>query len=838
MVSRIASALLALCLTSAAQVLMQSSGTASPSPAESGSTDTPPPLTCPAGGPLGDFDLQVVSAGNQPLPFRTIIHLTEGDTVKYNPVTRGKEKREGEISLVLVPEKHVANSDALIVTDPKPANKPQEWKIDQTISIAAYVYGPDGLSKRKVKGFLERDDLLIAQLADYAAKTSQTEALIEALSNTESSSASINAALSGFASQYGVSAAIDKTAPPATQAQALFSSINPQLATYDPLTTTTSARIGQTASLTTAAASLFFGSPVGLAAGGTAMLLDLHALAFPGMQFRSSFAQPAPKGLSLCGQRTPGPPHTRLAYIWANRIPNANTPNLEIGKANFLPLKQKTAVPIASVVANDWKYLDRARNWTLEGASQKKSSIPVIALANQKSLELDLSKADLPAGDYRLVGYWDWQRFETKGSINLRPLSDFSNARLSATSQDRLLARSGKIPVTLENSDFEFTTKVEMKRLGDEFAAAETVPFLLPKGLRQGPQQSMDVQINTSEQDPGDLQLLISQQDGTPHPVAFKILPNPPQITNLPVLANQGEALQHYMLKGDRLALVTKLSSPGAELVLGEATSGGKERPLTVKLAANANPGQSFPVVAELRDRHEPVTFADGLRITGPVPLIASSKLSPPAGLPVSLKEGEWPAGETLSALLDVKNAEAGSTLRLGCLNGSVPETTLRIGGQTDRWSLQELSPDQLFLTSDTKDMPAGCVIQAKLDNGAGGTSTPFTLATIVRLPRIQQFVPVPDPGTDAKSERAYELTGRNLETIEKIGWDQLNGLPVTNLPAPVPGGGQLQTLRVDLPDTGAQSGTVYLWLRGETVGRSTTVSLTSKDGHVVAPAR
>jgi hypothetical protein len=43
------------------------------------------------------------------------------------------------------------------------------------------VYGPQGLSAKKVKAFFAKDDDLIAQLADYAEKTAQTEALAVSL---------------------------------------------------------------------------------------------------------------------------------------------------------------------------------------------------------------------------------------------------------------------------------------------------------------------------------------------------------------------------------------------------------------------------------------------------------------------------------------------------------------------------------------------------------------------------------------------------------------------------------------------------------------------------------
>lgn len=278
--------------------------------------EAPPFVTCPAGGPLGALDLRV-QAGGQNLPFRTINHLGEGDTLVYSPVLRGKEKRPGEIALVLVPEKRRADQPDVLVTDPKPADKPQSWKVTETISVAALAYGPAGLSRKKVAKFLSQDEVLVAQLADYADKTAQAEQLVATLSNSESSAASVNAALNGFASEYGFAVQIDRNAPVATQAATVFATMNPQLAAYNPLASSTADAAGQTASLATMAGTLFFGSPIGLAAGGTAMLLDLRAIAFPDTQFRASFARPlagTPSGVNLCGQQSPLPPHTRVGF--------------------------------------------------------------------------------------------------------------------------------------------------------------------------------------------------------------------------------------------------------------------------------------------------------------------------------------------------------------------------------------------------------------------------------------------------------------------------------------------------------------------------------------------
>jgi hypothetical protein len=804
-------------------LLLQSPATTADPP------DVPPPLTCPAGSPLGAVNLRVRALKSaEPLPFQTINHLSEGDKVLYSPILKhkekGMEKRAGEVSLVMVPAKKDAKGLALIVTEPKAADKEQEWEIPQTIELAAFVYGPGGLSKKRVEGFLSQDDQLVAQLADYAAKTSETEALLSALSNNSNSSAGMNAALSGFASQYGLAVQIDKTAPPAVQAQTLFSTMNPQLATYNPLASSSGAeRLGQTASLATAAATLFFGSPIGLAAGGTAMLLDLRYIAFPNTVFRSSFAQPLAKtGVNLCGQSGPLPPHSRVAYIWASRIPNTPTPEIKIQDSDYIPEGLKTAVPV-QVPDKEWKYLQRARQWALVNTKGETTTVNVIKLGNQKSLEIGLDKAHPPAGDYKLQGFWDWSKFEASGDIHVRPLSDFKDARLQPASQDKLLAHSGKIPVTLVSSDFEFTSKVEQKKVGDEFAVAEPVRFLLPMGAHKGPQKQMDVQIDTGDMEPGKYQLLIAQDDGKSHAVAFNILPNAPHIDNLPVLINQGVATQHYVLKGERLQLIARLESPLARLELAAASPSGTERSLTVQLKSDLPPGHAEAFSEFLTDRSEAVNLSDALQITGPLPVIASSKLSLPTGMAITLLPDEFPAGYTLTALLDVKNIKLKSLLHLGCKEETGASPVLHIGEQSNSSSLQQLSPDQLFLSFDTSAFPAGCTLQGSIDNGKDGQSQPVTLAHIIRIPQVSTFVPTVTQGTGG-----YQMTGLNLEMIAKVGWDPMTGVDVPGLPAPIPGQGQQQSLLVTLPDPPNPKATLFIWLRGEAAARASTISLTA----------
>jgi hypothetical protein len=795
-----------------------------PNPAAA-SPVAPPLAACPAGAPLGPIDLQVESGG-QRLPFRGINRLSEGDILHYAPILHPREKRRGEIALVLVPQKRAPGQPGIIVTDDEDADKAHEWKMTETVALAAVVYGPSGLSRRKVAKFLNQDELLVAQLADYADRTAEAQQLVATLSNRESSMASVNAALSGFASQYGFAIQIDRNSPTTAQAQTVFASMNPQLAAYNPLATNSAAQgIGQTASLATMAAALYFGSPVGLAAGGTAMLLDLRNIAFPDTQFRASFATPlrdAPAGLELCGQMGAVPPHTRIAYVWANRVPNLPPPTIHIGEPSFVASTQKMPIPV-DVPEPSWKYIDRVREWGLVDAANKPVAIGVVKLGNQKALELDLSKATLPPGDYRLTGLWDWTPARVEGVVHVRPLSDFRQARLDPASQDRLLAGAGAQTVRLTGSDFEFVTKVELQKQNDEFAVPEPVRFVLPKGPRHGPQDHMDVQIPAGSLTAGAYELRLTQSDGKPWPVGFKALPNPPEVTNLPILLNSGVAAQHFLLRGARLGLIARLEADGVVFTLDPPSSNQTERSLTAELKSTPKPGATLAVRAYVPDRSEPLTLADALEITGPLPVIASAKLSRSGGQPIAVRNDELPAGGTLNALMDVKNIDRTSVLQLGCADGVGSKASLHIGGRTGSWSLQQLSPDQLFLAFDSSSLPAGCRLQAVVDNGREGKSRPFTLARIVRLPQIDSFTAPPDDRLAGL--RRYTLTGENLEMIQKVGWTDSEPVEIAALPSPLPGPGLKQSLTLGLSDPPKPGATLFVWLRGDKDARAASIA-------------
>jgi hypothetical protein len=784
-----------------------------------------PPLVCPAGGPIGSVDLRVSSprlGAGAPLPLRTINRLEEGDTLIYKPLLRSSEKRPGEVTFVLVPANKAAAGENLRILDPKPARDSQEWKVPWKVAVVAYVYGPSGLNARKVRNFLARDDELVAQLADYAEKTVQTEALIAALASPTSSADAVQAALHGFSSQYGLNVQIDKTAPTNQQAMTLFRTLNPAIASYDPITPQASSQFAQTAGLATSVATLFFGSPVGLAAGGTAMVLELGQVAFPKAQFRSSFSQSIPNdGLGLCGRKDPAPPHTHIVYLWAARVPNSGPPQLSVEKSNSLPAALKSPIPVAASDP-DWKFVDRARGWALQAEDGKVTPIGVQKLGDSKLLELDLGH--IKPGKYNLVANWDWDRFQIKGHIDVEPLGDLASAHLVPSSQDLLVAKTGKVPATVEGADFEFVTKVEIEKINDKFASPASVPFVLPRGLRQGPQDKMDVQVNTIDLDPGDYKLLIAQLDGKERNVPVKILPAPPSIDNLPVVLNQGVSDVQFSLKGHRLDQLKRVEIARGKAML-EPASGGHERLLTLRMASNIAAGTGLALKAYVENRTEPLTFSDAVRIVGPRPTITEIRIAQPPDQEVQLGSEELAGDAYLSAILRVQHLQSNSFVKLNCQQQPEPAVTLRLGQSAGASRLQQLAPDQLFLSFDTSGWISGCILEATVANGQEGESDVSRLGRIVRVPRVERFEPAMEPAAASGDMKAV-LVGKNLETIDKLGWSATDSRPVATLPLPLATDASKQELTVEIPPPPEGQASLLVWLRGEPEPRLTRVHL------------
>ncbi len=767
-------------------------------------------LSCPAGMPLGAFELTVhrESPSGPGIPLNRINRLEEGDKVTYTPVLKPKEKRPGQVAVVLF-------ASEVSVLQPHDAEKPATWTVPFRSSLVLYVYGPNGLSTGKIRGFLEKDNELVAQLADYAEKTEHTETVLQALATYESTGAGegVQAALSGFAGQFGSASKIDRTAPLDQQTLSAFRTLNPALSAYDPISPAGPQRLAQTTGLATTVAAMFFGSTVGLAAGGTAMALNLKTLMFPDTDFRSAYTQQVDTkpGQTLCSARDTVQSRKRRAYLWAIRVPDVNAPSLKVGEENNVVAGQRTPLKL-QVAEVDRKRVSRFREWTLESSDGARKPVPVTPAADGLSLQLNLKEAKVDPGSYRLTALWDWAPVVASGDVRVNTLPSFANAHLTPASAIKLQERSGKQVVTLEGSDFQFVEKVTMIRAGDKYATPVDVPWSLPKGPRRGPQPSLEMQIDTGSLSTGAYTLAVAQQGGSVQNVNVHVVPPPPVITNLPLILNCGES--EITLTGTGLDRITGFKAEGVNFKLG---SGGQ-----VVASTTAKTGKADLLVS-VRDYPAPIVLAGAVMFAGARPTITAVEPSMPSGLPIALRPGELLAGVYTNLLLRVDATSPITSVTLRCSGGRGDAVTVRPGESEDRVRMQPAQDKTVFLSIDAGRWQSPCRLTATVQTRESGQSKAADLGTVVRMPTIESFKLTDETG----GEGLYVgvLTGRDLELIEKTGWDANNGQLVQGLPSAIVGEGNKQSLRVVLPwPSPAPHAPLYIWLRGESDGRATTV--------------
>lgn len=778
-----------------------------------------PLVNCPAGMPIGTVSLNLERRpGQGTLPLNRVNRLDEGDKIIYAPVTRAGEKRPGKVTVVMVARRPRADEKyGFEVLEPKPAEASGEWKVPFPSALAVFVYGPSGISVGKVRGFLARDEDLVGQLADYAEKTAQTEQLLQALAAYETAGASenLNAALQGFARNYGVYSRVDRNAPLEQQTLAVIRNLNPALSTYDPITPNGQARLSQTAGLATIVAGMFFGSTVGLAAGSTAMAMNMKTILFPNSDFRSLYAQPVDHGTALCGKREGAQGRTRLVYLWAMRAPSETPPKIAITGMNHVPERRRSLVQ-AQVEGGAWALVGRARNWRVVDSEGRTTPVSVVGIADRQRLEIDFGQVG--AGSYRLEADWDWDRFDVEGEIHVHQLPEFSGVKPTPASQNRLRQKSGKQVVTLTGSDFEFVEKVTLVRRNDRYGTPLAVPFTLPAGARSGVQESIEMEIDTTQLVAGEYVLQFYQGERDPREAPLRILPDPPKPERLPVRVNAGERERSVELVGERLELITGLRAEGLELELGPP--GGRGRQLRLRSREEWRQGAQYDVVMEVEGYGEPLVLKGAIVVVGPRPRIREARVSPPANLPVAVKAGELPAGVYSSVLLEVEHAGASAAAEVGCEDAGGGRVRAGLGQPRDGVKLEAVQPGSYYLSFDAGRWPNGCSLAVTIDNGEG-VSNPRVLGRVVRTPKIENFRLT----DEAVGEGRYAgiLEGRDLELIERVGWDAENGVEVGGLPTPLAGESYRQQLRVTVKwPSPKPHAPLWVWLRGETEGRAT----------------
>jgi hypothetical protein len=782
------------------------------------------PRACAGNQSVGTFKLSVQPAkGGPALPIRAVNDLRAGEKLEYEPVhIPPAVKDKAEVALLLAPSGDA--SAELLALKPEPAGKATEWKLPRNTAVVGLVYGPHGLSMRKVKSLMANNQELLSELADYADKTSEVGALVDALQASEESGISMSAALQGFSSKYSVAMPrLDPRAPTQQQASTLLGALLPAMNTFDPLTSPGSAVMQQSAGLAAAVAGLFFGSPVGLAAGGASLFQNMRLMMFPDTEFRSAFAQASNSdSLALCAKTQANKSRTRVAYLWAHRVPELITPALEIPSPAHLPIGSKSIVKIH--VERGPKGVERLRDWRLvpvKGAE----SFPVPVASTAGGIEIDLTKTKAEPGEYHLRAFWDWDEFQVPGDVYLHPYGNLKLARLAAESRDRLVEDTGRVPLKFDSCDFEFLEKLELQKTGSHESPPVIVPFTLPLGKRGGYEQTMEADLNTAGLAPGSYQFVLAQSDGVSHEIPVTILPPNPKIDNLPLRVNLGEKEQKFSLRGSGLDRLEKITTDAGEIDLAPAGHNSSTRSIVFKLGTKARKDEQFAMQLKVRGIEAFLAVQDAIEVLGPRPCITSVRKSYPQDFGVALDQDEIPAGATTSFALSVSHAGDAPVVEVSCSDPGEVRQTLRLGAgdRSGGARLDVAGEGMLFLLLDPGTVGrSGCQLEARVSS-PDGSSDPHPLGRVLRVPRIEQFVL-----TDQKlSDGVYAgtLKGEDLDTIEQAGWDAQHGLPVQSIPAPVPEDPRRQTLKVALPwPAPAPHAPVFVWLRGESKGRATGV--------------
>jgi hypothetical protein len=772
------------------------------------------PPGCAGSASLGAFQLSVrpFSQG-EPLPLKSVAEISGGSRLIWNPVHLLTPLSDSaEVAAVLVP---AADGD-LITLEPRKATAATEWQLPERPQVIALLFGPQGLSEGKIKALVTHNPELLRELADYAEQSSEVESLVQQLGNAEQSGSGPAAVLKGFSSQYGVGAPkLDTKASSDQQAALLLKALMPASSAYDPLTAKT-AQVQQTGGVAASLAGMFFGNPVALAAGGATLFQNLKTTMFPGTDFRSAFAQISDQNqMALCTKNLAAKSKMRSAYLWAYRVPEVKRPAVNLEGSPHLPVGSKSAVTVKLGAGSTIKDLALAREWRLAPAGGGPPVGVDVRFAAPDSLEIDLSRARPAAGDYHLAAAWDWDTLPVSGVLHLHPYDDFSHATLAVGERDKLIEGRGVISVKLAGADFEFLEKAAL--------GATEAGFILPKGKRSGPQDSVRLNLDTAKR--GSYQVLLTQSDGVPHELAVTVLPPNPKISNLPVRLNAGEIREPLQLRGSGLERIEGMSSE-AGTISGAPDSQGWSGEIAFQNGVAR--GKRFSLILKVEGLENPVVVPDAIEMVGPRPRIESVRKSLAGGPGIEIGADELPAGTTAGLVFTVDQPRDASRprLELGCERGELRQAlTLAPGEPSATASLTFAGPAALYLSVDPGAIGyAGCRLTAVVIQDPEGRSAPFLIGRVIRVPRLDKFTLTSEKVGDASYAGAVE--GRDLDVIEKAGWDAQNGVPVESIPTPVPGDSARQTLRVVLPwPAPAPHAPLYVWLRGESQGRKTPVT-------------
>ncbi len=785
---------------------------------------------------MGTFGLFVKPPKAGPaLPIESVNELQPGDRLEYKPVDLpGKDRKNAKVTVILGSGAN-AGSGHLTVLEVKRADASAEWKVPFRASIVGLVFGPKGLSVKKVNSFVKKNPALISQMANYAQQASTVEALVQTLSQYEQSkpgSTTLQTVLEGFSQQYGVSLPPLSSGQTTTQqANQLLQALLPAVSSNKQLSSGNMLLKGSTG-LAASVASLFFASPVGLATGGAVLFESLKSSLFPRTDFQPAFVHVAsPERMTLCSGSAHAKSGTRIAYLWVRRIPDADAPTISQVHSERLPLDWDSAIQVTTASVAQLKLLKRVRAWHMVSG---KASVPISVKVAEGSafdtLTLKLQHAKLAPGSYHLAAEWDWTPLSVSGSISLVRFPDLSPTAVAPSSQDRLIEGNGMQWVRLTGSDFEFVDRVDLISNSLPGVTPTSLSFTLPQTRQPGEQKSMDVEVNCAGLTPGSYQLRLSQRNGSTQNVPIVIHPPDPTIAHLPLRLNFGSPQQAFVLRGTGLDRIKSITSPGAVWKLEPVNPSAPDlnhRKVTIALDAGTRQGQQLPATVLIEGLHQPVELSSAIDVIGPLPKIVSVRESSSAQDGVQLQPGEIPAETPVSFLIDTNHAGSRPAVDLSCNDGADSSFKLSLAAGTHRGvgEFDATGANSFFLSLDPKGAsPSGCGLTASIVNPATGSSTPYSLGRVVLLPTIDKFTL--SEKRQGRDLYIGTLTGRNLQVIEKTGWNHARGFDVLGIPTPVLGNPREQTLKIVMPwPPPSPQAPLYIWLHGEDGGRRTSAT-------------
>lgn len=692
------------------------------------------------------------------------------------------------------------------VLEPKLAASPSEWQAPFAARIVLLVFAPSGLDEKRLTNLVTKDEALVATLANYADETADLESQLETARLIEQEAEED-----------------DSSARPSTPTeQALFAlvrALNPAVSGYDPL------GVGRRAGPTTLMGKgeeAFFDNAGGLVPGG-GILPMVKPWLLPDTEFRSVYTIPDdPDGMTLCTKLQPKG-RNKLAYLWAYRMAEGGAPKVPLAKDTDLPLGMRVTVPLKLDKTADWRPVSRIFDWILvpEAGSEKPLSIAVRTAPDERALHLDLRKFAGAPGAYRIQGKWDWDTVKVAGTVRLHRLDDFKTARLTPETQDKLIAGTGPVPIDLTGADFLFVDHAWLHRATN----ARQLPADLPPD-RSGSSTQLRIEVDTDGLRPGPYLLALARTDGLVADVPIRLLPAPPRLDTSGARVNTGDREERVTLTGSGLDRIERLDGEKADIVLEAANEDGTRRNATIRLHADAKPGDRLALLAKVEGMTGLLRFPGVLQVAAARPRILEAKASVSTDLGVAARNGEIPVGSWVSYVLHVEPAGASASLTLQCAEPArtVQTLKLRVGEKQSSAQLVPTGGDDWFLSLDPGAAgQSGCTLTAVMETEDLGKSDPFPLGKVVRLPRIESFAM-----TDEKSPDGFYgvLKGYDLDTIEKTGWDGRVGVTAPELPRPLAGEGSKQTLRIVMPwPSPTPKAPLFVWLRGETDARATKVN-------------